>query len=90
MRICNMLSDNGNKVPNQFIVTTDRGEYFVSYESTIAFIDKEGKTYLDKYNYNYSRTTSKYLNRFLDCTIKEREERIKKGEYILTTLGEVE
>ena len=49
MRVENMRSPNGNQVPNQFIIWTDKGKYFQSYNSIIAFIDNNGKVFLDEY-----------------------------------------
>ena len=65
MKVCNMVSSNGNKVPNQFIIKTDKGTYFQSYDSIIVFEPLEGKTQLDKHLWDYSKTTGKYRNIFL-------------------------
>lgn len=37
MKVKNVTNANGRAVPNQFIITTDKGQYFQSYESIIAF-----------------------------------------------------
>ena len=39
VKVYNMTSPNGNKVPNQFEIYTSKGRYFQSYNSIIAFID---------------------------------------------------
>ena len=86
MKVCNMLSSKGNKVPNQFIINHKGKEYFQSYSSLIAV--KEGeKVTLDSYYWDYSVTTGKYRNIFLKETKKETEKKIKSGEYILTNLN---
>ena len=72
---------------NQFRISTDEGWYFQSYNSIIIFIPRNGKTQLDENYWNYSKTTSKYRNLFLNSTSKEIQERIKSGEYILTNLN---
>jgi len=63
---------------------------FQSYSTIIA------KTYhtcgkriveLDKNNWDYSKTTSKYRNRFLGETKKETQRKIDSGIYILTDLN---
>lgn len=72
----NMVSDRGNSVPNQFIITTSEGEFFKSYNSIIAFIPNKGKIQLDKKYWNYSSTTGKYRNQFLSETKKETQEKI--------------
>ena len=46
------------------------------------------KTYLDKKYWNYSVTTSKYRNIFLEETKKDTEKKIESGEYVLTNLNE--
>ena len=85
-RVQNMVSNKGNKIANQFIIYTDNGSIFQSYNSTIVKIDS-GKTYLDKNTWDYSKTTGKYRNIFLNETKKDTEEKIKSGEYILTDLN---
>ena len=65
MRVENMVSSRGNYVPNQFIITDDKGrEIFQSYKTTIAIFD-HGKITLDINALDYSSTTSKYLYMFL-------------------------
>jgi len=80
-------TENFNGVKNQFIITTKDGIYFQSYNSIIAFKSKDGKTYLDNYYWDYSTTTGKYRNMFLNETKKETENKIKNGTYILTNLN---
>ena len=101
MKTENMTSTNGNKVANQFIITDDNGNvFFQSYSSVIAKIPmfkvnsldkfKEfdlQKIELDKKYWNYSNTTGKYRNIFLNETIKDTRKKIKSGEYILTDLN---
>ena len=82
----NMVSNKGNKIANQFVIYTDNGSIFQSYNSTIVKIDS-GKTYLDKNTWDYSKTTGKYRNIFLNETKKDTEAKIKSGQYILTDLN---
>lgn len=88
MKVSNMYSTRTNsKIANQFIIKDDNGvEYFQSYNSIIVKI-ADGKTYLDEYYWNYSRTTSKYRSSFLMENTKETEKKIKEGLYILTNLN---
>lgn len=87
MKVENMTSSKGNKVPNQFIIIDkNKGVYFQSYNSIIAK-KKAGRVYLDKRYWDYSVTTGKYRNQFLGETRKETEAKIKSGEYILTDLN---
>jgi isocitrate dehydrogenase len=86
MQVSNMYSNNGNKVANQFIITDGVTDYFQSYNSMIVKrIDDQ--VYLDEHYWNYSVTTSKYRNMFLNETTKETQKKIKDGVYILTNLN---
>ena len=101
MRVTNITSNKGNKIPNQFIIHDDNNnKYFQSYNSTIVKIENWGvakdigeiygcskKVYLDKRFWNYSTTTGKYRNIFLEESRKETEKKIKDGTYILTDLN---
>jgi hypothetical protein len=100
MKVENIESNKGNKIANQFIITDDIGnEYYQSYNSTIVYKDynynegndlqndKSLKIYLDQKYWNYSNTTGKYRNIFLNETIKDTRAKIKSGEYILTDLN---
>lgn len=77
----------GNPIANQFEIYTDKGVYFQSYRSIIAFKPRNGKTQLDKNYWDYSRTTSKYRNEFLNEYTEETRHKIKEGEYKLTNLN---
>ena len=46
-----------------------------------------GQILLDKNKWDYSRTTGKYRNRFLNETKKETQAKIDSGEYVLTDLN---
>jgi len=91
MKVTNMTSNKGNKIANQFIITNDNEEYFQSYKSIIAkkvlMNNQFFMTYLDKKYWDYSVTTGKYRNIFLNETKKETEKKIKGGIYILTDLN---
>jgi len=87
MRVENMRSAKGNSIPNQFIVETEKGLYFQSYHSVIAFKPLSGPVQLDREKWDYSRTTAKYRNLFLGETSKETLEKIRTGEYILVDLN---
>jgi hypothetical protein len=89
IKVESMYNKKGNKVVNQFILYTDEGRYFQSYNSIIAFIpyDKNKKRQLDKNTWAYSVTTSKYRNLFLNETTKQTEQKLKQGIYELTDLN---
>ncbi len=87
MKVYNLTSRNGNFVPNQFQIYHKNELFFQSYQTIIAKIDKNGKTILDTFALEYSRTTSKYLYRFLGYDRKEILERIKDKRIILKNLN---
>ena len=79
-KVENMTSARGNETPNQFIIKmVGKFTLFQSYNSPIAMY-KKGKTYIFK-NWNYSTTTGKYRNQFLNETKKETLAKLKSGEY---------
>ena len=86
MKVENMTSARGNKVANQFIINDNGAEYFQSYKSIIAK-KSQGKIYLDEYFWDYSTTTGKYRNQFLNEGIADTRKKIQSGEYILTDLN---
>ncbi len=68
----NLRSNNGNKVPNQFEITQrkkDSTKYiFQSYSTVIAQIEYKNnnrKIIFDTDALNYSRTTNRYLYKFM-------------------------
>jgi len=100
MKVSNMKNSTGNAIPNQFIIT-DAGydtlgnsikkEIFQSYSTIIAkrtVWKEETKIELDREKWNYSSTTSKYRNIFLNLTTAETKEAIKNGSITLTNLNE--
>ena len=99
MKVRNMESAKGTKVANQFIITDERRtQYFQSYKSIIAKVPvnshalpKDHPCYepveLDSHYWDYSVTTGKYRNQFLNETKKETEAKIKSGEYKLADLN---
>lgn len=74
-------------VKNQLIITSDNGRYFQSYDSIIAFIPNSGKIQLDSKFWDFSPTTGKYRNIFLNEDKKTTEAKIKAGQYILKNLN---
>ena len=75
-------------VKNQFIIYPDDGSvYFQSYETIIAKKDRKTDiVYLDVNNWDYSKTTGKYRNKFLGEDKKETERKINSGIYKLADL----
>ena len=86
--VTHLKTSKGNPAANQFLIRTEKGLYFKSYESNIVFIPNDGKPIqLDEEAWDYSQTTGKYRNMFLGETKKETEKKIAIGEYILTNLN---
>lgn len=66
-RVFNMTSPStGREVANQFIIETDNTTVFQSYDSMIVTIDYATKLLLIGADWDYSRTTGKYRNAFLN------------------------
>ena len=89
MHVSNMKRDNGNVIPNQFIIEDDEGNlFFQSYDVVVAKIQAKGEwAWLDRDKWNYSPTTARYRNQFLRLTTKETEQKIASGEIILIDLN---
>jgi len=89
MKVENMTSRNGNKVPSQFIIYDDEGNrLFQSYSVIVAKIDKNGKIFIDSKYWNCSQTTSKYLNIFLGTQPGELKKAVKEGKLIPMNLNQ--
>jgi hypothetical protein len=82
MKVENIRSNKGNKIANQFIITDGNREIFQSYNSIIAIKEYGKPTILGK-DWDYSKTTGKYRNIFLNCTKKDIIEGLKAGLYVL-------
>lgn len=87
-------NSNGNAVKNQVIIFSGDCDQFVvfqSYDSIICEYDKDMKILtLDNNAFDYSKTTSKYLNLFLQNYVGlnvDQIEKIKKGESIKLSNG---
>ena len=94
LNVKNFTSERtGKAIPNQFIITDGKGTTtFKSYNSIIAEQRGAGGGFDDVVifgkDYNYSTTTSKYLNRFLEmigykeiANSRDREKAIEKGMF---------
>lgn len=93
MKVRNLVGNSGRTVPNQFIIKDDNRKVFQSYDSTIV----EVKWHSDfcevnvGYDWDYSRTTSKYLKIFLmdevgfnDEEVEQIKKELRKGhDYIV-------
>lgn len=86
-KVRQMTTRGGNPAPNQFLLYTNDGTYFQSYNSTIAFRDYNGKIQLDEKTWDYSKTTAEYRRYFLEESTSITREKILDGEYQLTNLN---
>ena len=89
MLVKNMISSNGNKVANQFIVTlSENVTAFQSYNTVVAQ-NRNGIIILDSKALDYSATTTKYLKQFLGTTEskKQLQDKIKSGFYQVEDLN---
>lgn len=86
VRVRSMTSRSGRAVANQFTISTDKGSFFQSYNTIIVFRGHD-KVYLDINAWDYSRTTGKYRNIFLNEDKGTTEQKIKSGEYTLINLN---
>ena len=87
MKVENLTSRNGNKIANQFIYRDGEKTVFQSYSSVIVIRYSDGRTELDADKWDYSKTTGKYRNQFLNETRKETQAKIDQGIYILKNLN---
>ena len=91
MIINNMKSNKERTVPNQYVIRLDNCDVFQSYETVIAIRDYDlDEVYLNKEYYDYSKTTSKYRNKYLELTTKEIEQKIKSKEFVLVNHKDME
>ena len=90
-KVKNIINNNGNVIPNQFIIYEDNGDItFQSYDSIICQI-RDGALGYDRVvvfgsDWNYSTTTIKYRNQFLMdndlsilATTKDIKEALERG-----------
>jgi len=87
MKVSNMVSNSGNKIANQFEILTDTARFFQSYKSIIAKIDNDNNITLDSHYWDYSKTTSKYRNMFLNMSTNDIKKDIKLGNIKLDNLN---
>lgn len=66
--------------PNHTVVITKSGQAFVRYTSVVAFLGTDGTLTLGP-NWDYSRTTTKYLGQWLGKNKAEITKAIEQGLY---------
>ncbi len=80
-----MTSSQKNLVANQFIVTTEDGVYFQSYNDVVAYKDNQNIIYVAE-EFNASPTTIKYLSLFLEMDRDKVEFQIKNKIFKIVDL----
>ena len=86
--ITSIINSRGNAVPNQFVISDEKGQTFQSYRTIIANISPEGVVTLDEDSWDYSVTTLRHLKTFLGTTASKATicKRIDSGEYLTSSL----
>ena len=89
-----MTSRSGNVVPNQTILSDMTGRTFVSYGSKIVYQSNDRASdglpleiIVDENYWDYSRTTGKYRNEFMNMGTQDVRNYIKKGRIKLGNLN---
>lgn len=93
MKVYNLVGNSGRAVANQFVIKDDNRKVFQSYDSAIV----EVKWHSDfcevniGYDWDYSRTTSKYFKIFLinevgltDEEVETIKKQLRKGHNFIT------
>ena len=90
MKISQMTGRTGKPIANQFILPCDNSgwTYFQSYQTMIAKVGDCGAIYLDKNYWDYSTTTGKYRNQFLNMNKSKTEKAIIAGKIQLKDLNQ--
>ena len=88
MKVSNMYSNNGNQVPNQFVIDSGNKTIFQSYKTIVA-VKENGEVTLDSNALEYSNTTLKYLKQFLNTNESKKSlyAKIESGFYNTSDLN---
>lgn len=70
---------------NQFSIEDGDNRYLQSYKSLVVMAPCKGKVYGFGENWDYSRTTAKYVARYTGYTTQEIREGIKSGKFATFT-----
>ena len=93
IKVSQLINDKNNPAANQIIIEVNKGDIFQSYDSVIAFYNKnDDKVYVTK-DWDYSNTTRKHFYIFLrdHCNAcgnirkKDIEYEFKQGNYELVS-----
>lgn len=89
MRVTQLINKNNNAMANHFVIDDDNGNSLLqSYKVIVAKIDYENdKIFLDRDFFDYSLTTKRAINFFLNNTHQERLKLIKENKIQLINLN---
>lgn len=82
IRVIPMYGRTGKEVPNQYVIHAENNLIFQSYGSIIAeYHGDEGRLIINNRMANFSKTTKKYLIKYLECfpTLEDSIDEIKKA-----------
>ena len=74
---------------NQFLIETPKGTFLQSYDTLVAWKSPSGRVVVD-HDWDYSRTTTKYVSMFVGKSPKEIRRDIQNGNITVTNLNEKE
>lgn len=91
MKVRNLVGNSGRAIANQFVIFDDNRKVFQSYDSTIVEVEwhSEFCEVNIGYDWDYSRTTSKYFKIFLmdevgftDEEVETMKKQLRKGHVL--------
>ena len=82
VKVTRMTGRTGRPVKNQYMIDTNRGSIFQSYSTLVAFREHgTNRVILDRQYWDYSRTTLKYMTKFLGEHTQAIRDKIRSGAY---------
>lgn len=86
--VVRIKGSTGRPVKNQWLIETDQGTFFQSYNTIIAYRLKKkvgshpvGRIFLDKRAWDISQTTARYRRVFLEEGAEETRAKLDSGVY---------
>lgn len=82
-KVYQFTNRNGNAVANHFVIETDKGTVFKSYNSNIVFTPRGGGKIELGPHWRYSSATSRHRSHYLGESTAETQAKLDSGEYVL-------
>ena len=78
------MSPQGNFLKNQYVIETENGKFFQSYNDVIAYVPKISTlpTLVDVDKMKFSISTQKQTENFLGKTLNEILDLMREGEFL--------